>query len=1260
MRTLSIFVASVFALSLLGPSGLCDVAFAAIGPQSNELESNVFSDGNGSAAQDLVSEEDTSDKRDGEIGTLEGSLSDDAEKSASEVNPLEKGVEVTDASEAVFLSGSGVPDDTVYDHAELVTALQDPSQAVIHIGADFTLDDVLVINRDVVFEAVFDEDEANTERTIASAAAKRHFTLSGNRTVEFKNIALDGKGTSGGIDVANDATISGVTIQNCSVSQTAGASTSSGAYAGTGGALHLARYRSLALSHVTLRNNQATGTGGAINAAADTTVTISDSVISGNSSGGNGGGVHLGAGASGEKLAEIANTEIFGNTSGSAGGGAFFASSEAKPRNVTIANTSISDNAATAYGGGLALSTSAIAMLDGVAITYNETGDSGSSASGGGIHSNTNADVTVKGGSLIKGNRALRHGGGIYGAANSTITVTEGSSVDRNTTSGNGGGIYAAFATSTASAANLKVDGGSSITNNKTDGAYAPVSANGWGGGICAESLDLDGATVSGNTAKLWGGGVYLPDTATDASIANAAISSNTAAGGAGVYGGGALALSGSTVTNNVAARPDGKESYGGGISSSGVVTVADSKITSNKAYFGAGANISGSGTLTVENTFVNLNEASYGGGIYGGVDAWVKVYGSTIHENSGILNASQGGAGGIRARKLILMDSVVSQNTSSMYGGGLDTQEQVTDWVIGGKTQIVNNRTTSTNVFYPGQGGAISDRGAPGSKIVIEGTAETPIVIFGNTSSRTGGGIHLNSATELDMRYVSIEGNSAGTTGGGIHASANLALADTVSIAGNSAGTNGGGVYANGSAVTVDGTEFGGNTAAMFGGGIFAARALALQNAAITGNSAFAGGGIFVGSDSAALSVTGSTLTGNHAETTGGAISLPADNRSVAGFDYYPSYESLTMSGCTMNGNSAGWSLMTRVLQRDIETHEERIAGSAGGFSGNTAYAYNTYDVGSHFVGQAHIAFDGNGATTEPEISGHLQYIGWNHSGFSLLDPEGRLSLPTKQRKTGYIFKGWNTKPDGSGDTVADGNELLKLANVSSVSDDGFKDPSLEQSLYAIWEECGHGGSTAKPDCEQGAVCTDCGEALPKLGHDWGNWSITEAPMLDAQGTAKRVCKRDGDHKDAASVPVLSDESVWEVENRTEPTCEEKGSQAYASQYGTVAVVLPAKGHSWGEWKITREPTPDEDGEKQRECSVCAGKESCPVNSTGGAVSRDPNGSNTSSSESKGPNHSGLLDTGDKGGILVPMAFAVLSLSGIIVALIQRRKRRA
>jgi ribosomal protein S19 len=112
---------------------------------------------------------------------------------------------------------------------------------------------------------------------------------------------------------------------------------------------------------------------------------------------------------------------------------------------------------------------------------------------------------------------------------------------------------------------------------------------------------------------------------------------------------------------------------------------------------------------------------------------------------------------------------------------------------------------------------------------------------------------------------------------------------------------------------------------------------------------------------------------------------------------------------------------------------------------------------------------------------------------------------------------------------------------------------------------------------------CTETFDTL--VAHAWGDWTITKIPSETASGEAERICHSEDDHEETVSVPKLTDGSVWSVSSYVPETCETEGKRIYTSMYGEVEAIVPAKGHKWGEYIITKEPTTSETGSAKRTC---------------------------------------------------------------------------
>ena len=109
---------------------------------------------------------------------------------------------------------------------------------------------------------------------------------------------------------------------------------------------------------------------------------------------------------------------------------------------------------------------------------------------------------------------------------------------------------------------------------------------------------------------------------------------------------------------------------------------------------------------------------------------------------------------------------------------------------------------------------------------------------------------------------------------------------------------------------------------------------------------------------------------------------------------------------------------------------------------------------------------------------------------------------------------------------------------------------------------------------------------SLKATGHSWKEAEYTWTETEDGyEVTAKRVCENDASHVEEETVTASK-------EVNAEANCEEGGSVTYTAVFDNKAFEEQVKeeetealGHSWGEWEVTKEATPTEDGEKIRVC---------------------------------------------------------------------------
>jgi len=224
-------------------------------------------------------------------------------------------------------------------------------------------------------------------------------------------------------------------------------------------------------------------------------------------------------------------------------------------------------------------------------------------------------------------------GGAIDNFQGSAVTV------DGGTFAGNTAGVGGAIA---------NTSGGTLIVR----GAHFTGNSAGDGGAIAnIAGATVTGSVFTGNTA-LFGGAIYNDEGATMAVTRSQFRDDQASSNGGGIYNDYHLAVAGSRITGNGAAR------LGGGIfnETDGIATVTGTTISRNHAGFGGG--IDNEDAMTVTDSTIALNSGA-GGGIY--TDWLLAVTDSRITRNTGggLYNGNDWGQPG----KVTLTRTAVSGN---------------------------------------------------------------------------------------------------------------------------------------------------------------------------------------------------------------------------------------------------------------------------------------------------------------------------------------------------------------------------------------------------------------------------------------------------------------------------------------------------------------------------------------------------------------------------------------------------------------------
>lgn len=668
-------------------------------------------------------------------------------------------------------------------------------------------------------------------------------------------------------------------------------------------------------------------------------------------------------------------------------------------------------NAANSGNGGAIFAMSGDVTVDGdVVISGN------SASSGAAIYYTGTGTISILGGADFSGNTAASHGGAIY-AAQGKIILSGTSRLENNTSStGSGGAIYAGNAIieigqNARVTGNEAQSGGAiyaetaTVTITKTEDVDPPVvsgntatSGNGGAFYIKNGTVSVSGGNITGNTAASGNGGAICTDAAsvtvskTDDSVPN--ISGNTSQSGGAIYAqSGDVAVSGGTITNNIASSGDGGAFYAG----SGGVRITGGSLNTNKANSGkGGALYAGSGAVQFSDASAEHNTAENGGAFY--------ALSGAVTVTSGTLDA----------------------NTASQSGGAI--------CAVGGNVTVSGDSSIDGNIATSGDGGAIWTN--TGALSVTGGTIDS------NTASLGKGGALYSSSGKITVDGAAVTSNHSGNDGGALYAGTGaVTLTDCTAVTANTAGGNGGVICAGG----VDGdTPFGGtvnltnctiggtdaasaNTAAS-GGAIYSgAGSVSVSGTTATGNSATSGDGGVICAIGGNVTLSSSQMTSNTASQSGGAVYTDAGSVGVSGTGALTNNTAtggdggairsgggVNLSGAQMSDNSAPSGNGGAFYSDDgavTVTGSTVIGGNTASNGGAFYMANGNANLNAIAVtgntttsGSAIFVADGNATFAAGTVTGNTST---NGGGVGIGSPGARLYLSGNIRITGNTMGG-------------------------------------------------------------------------------------------------------------------------------------------------------------------------------------------------------------------------------------------------------------
>ncbi len=742
-----------------------------------------------------------------------------------------------------------------------------------------------------------------------------------SKTFTVTDCVLDSNSaTHGGalIQYGADVTISGTTFAKNTVT-------------GYGGAIYLRQgaeedtpYPSkLTITDSEFSGNTGTGTngyGGAIYVNTGTTLEVTGTTFTENAAAASGGAIYAQADT------KVTGCEFNRNTSESNGGalGMYVAGNT-----LTLNNTTFNGNVAAASGGGLYVSKATVA---GSGNTF--TGNTAEGGYGGGGIYSTGGQITLA--TTIFSNNTADGGGAIAGYSQSTITLTD-FEMTGNETTGSGAAVRS----------NKSV-----ITLKKSANGTALISgntANGGGGAIQIDaqaSLIASDVTISENTANGSGGAIYALGGLTACTFTNCVISDNTA-----TYGGAMIA-------------------YGGDVTFNGC-TVSGNKANANSGLGGAfyireDGNGAVFATVTAINTVFSGNTAGKGGAIYVKPNSDFIAEGCEFNEN---IATTDGGAiymiGTSENRSALLLTDVDFNGNQAENCGAI--YNDYCDITVSGGTFVGNTSE--------GDGGAMVIPST--STLQAEGT-----VFKENAATASGGAIY--AVKSITLAGCEFNGNTSGSHGGAvaIYNAGNVLTLTNTKFIGNVSTGNGGGFYVNKATVKGSGNIFTGNTGNMngYGGGGFYSTGgtVTLTGTQFTDNYA-SNGGAFAAYSQSNITLTDFTMSGNTADKNGGAVfdskSTVTLNKSVEG--------TALITGNTSTGGAALYAdTQSNVSLTSIEMSGNTANSSGGaiyGVGGVTSFTATNCVISGNTAnyGGAVIAYGANMVFNGCTVSGNQSLLG-------------------------------------------------------------------------------------------------------------------------------------------------------------------------------------------------------------------------------------------------------------------------------------------
>ncbi|MBV7392053.1 hypothetical protein KUA55_15330 [Enterococcus sp. ALS3] len=334
--------------------------------------------------------------------------------------------------------------------------------------------------------------------------------------------------------------------------------------------------------------------------------------------------------------------------------------------------------------------------------------------------SGKNITLTSANGTTLK--RVTNYFGGVFSVTNSGSLTLDNVSIDGN--ENNKATKGSSLITLTSATFTLK--SGTLKNGNARDGGAIYAGSG--------SSVNIEGGTISNNTATFNGGGIYAEGSTSKVNIEGGIVNGNLAD----TEGGGIYANDGTVTVSGNGTISDNESNFGGGIyADTGTVIV------------------SGSGTISG-----NKTSSGTVPGLGGGINAYhseVKIEGGTISDNE---SDDGGGINATGGTVTVNGTGIISDNTATSYGGGIHANTGTV--TMSGGTISGNESATGGGINAEGgtvtvSGGLVYGEAASVTDLIYDyrNNWKKPIengVVIAKAPSTTSNSFEWNSAIDLDF----------------------------------------------------------------------------------------------------------------------------------------------------------------------------------------------------------------------------------------------------------------------------------------------------------------------------------------------------------------------------------------------------------------------------------------------------------------------------------------------------------------------------